>query len=144
MRAIGVLAISVALSASSLARAEAPAAVPSEIQEMADQFFAAVKDGHAADAFRSALVGLGAVVDEKSLKSAADNAEDRLRKLGPVVDWTPIRTKAIAPTFIEETYMLRCWLAPMFFRIDFYNSGARWKIVNISMNVSEEKAEANL
>ncbi len=140
MRAAVFLAFALWVAASNVANADATAAAPREVQALADQFFAMIKDGHAGDAFRSAMVGLGAAMGDGNTKAISTNTEESIRKLGGVVDWKLLRTRTVTPDLVEQVYLLRCGLAPEIFRIFFYTSGARWRMVDIRMGTPDEAA----
>ncbi len=140
MRAVIGLAFGLLFAAADLARADAPAPPPADVHALADQFFTEVKDGHAADAFRSAMVGYAPVIDEKSVNTAGTRVEEQLRRFGPVIDWSLISTTTVAPAYVEQVYMVRCALAPMFFRLNFYTAGSKWRIIDIVFNTNAEQA----
>lgn len=120
--------VAAALASSGAAAAPAP---PREVSALADQFFGTIKAGHAADAFRSALIGLGDSMGDEALRTASKKAADGLGGIGPISGWTPLRTTYISPDLIDQTYELKGSVIPMFFRFAIYNPGTSWRIVDI-------------
>jgi hypothetical protein len=128
----------------------APAAVlaqagPSERQPMTDQFFQELKKGDASGAFRSVMKDVIPYLGSGTVDGLSGQTGALISSFGGVIDWSPLATEALTPTFVRETYYVRTKATPLFFTFTFYKPGVSWQVVDVQLGTYyNEKSNGHL
>jgi hypothetical protein len=131
-------------NAGGLAQAQNVAGPP-ELQPIADQFFQQLKKGDFPGAFRSAMKDTAQRLGTGPVDTMSGQTAAMISSFGGVVDWRPLATDNMTPTFVRETYYVRTKAAPLFVTFLFYKADKNWEAVDIQLGTYyREKSEGHL
>lgn len=141
----GVLALSAAGAASAQTVTPAPtgqAAIPPEAAAIGEKFFRLLQDQKFGPAFHFAFKDVEPIMGSANIDAAGVQFQDFTKTLGSLQRWSPLWVRVYNADFIEVTYIAEFENLPLFFTLQYYNSGKGWRIADTKFN-SYDKAMAD-
>ncbi len=97
------------------------------------EFFADLKAGDSSKAFHFVFRKSESNLGVANIDNLAATAGGIVKSLGPINSYELFKSQYITPHFLRQIYIVYGEVVPLFFTIEFYDSGSGWNVVSAQL-----------